>query len=95
MNRILSGYRLWQACADAIFVAVAWYLAFWLRFDYGVPERYKLFLGLWFLSVLANKVAWFVASSLYNQSWRYVTIRDIWCEARAVAIASHLALVFI
>lgn len=95
MNRLLSGYRLWQASADAIFVAVAWYLAFWLRFDDGVPERYTIFLGWWFLAVLAIKVAVFAASSLYNHWWRYVSIRDIWSAARAVAIASLLAMVFI
>ena len=95
MTGILGGYRIRQAVTDAIFVAAAWYLAFWLRFDGGVPDRYDVFLGWWFLAVLAIKVAVFVAASLYNHWWRYVSIRDIWSAARAVAIASLIAMVFI
>ena len=93
MSRILSRYRLWQATADAALIAIAWYLAFWLRFDNGVPDRYETLLGWWFLAVVAIKVAVFVASRLYNHWWRYVSLRDIWSAVRAVALASLAAMV--
>ncbi len=95
MKGILDRYRVSQATADAAFVAAAWYLAFWLRFDSGVPERYRIFLGTWLFPVLAIKVAVFVAFSLYNHWWRYVSIGDVWRAVRAVAVASLVAMLVI
>ena len=36
----VNRHRLWQLLADAVLIAVAWWLAFWLRFDQGVPKPY-------------------------------------------------------
>ena len=44
--RLVSRHRLWQVAADAGLLTLAWYLAFQVRFDKGVPARYDEFLGL-------------------------------------------------
>ncbi len=33
----ITRHRIWQLAADAAMIAAAWYLAFQLRFDFGVP----------------------------------------------------------
>ena len=39
--KFVSRYRIWQVVADAGLLAAAWYLAFWLRFDRGIPVFYE------------------------------------------------------
>jgi len=36
----INRHRIWQLVADAGLIALAWYLAFALRFDQGVPRYY-------------------------------------------------------
>ncbi|MGZ4397243.1 MAG: polysaccharide biosynthesis protein [Gaiellaceae bacterium] len=86
---IVSRHRLWQVAADAVFIAGAWYLAFWLRFDLHTVRRpYNRFLDLSpVLLMLAIKLAFFVAFGFYNRWWRYVSTRDIWVVVRGVTFA--------
>ncbi len=92
--RLLSRHRIWQVAADAVLVAAAWYFAFQVRFDQGVPARYDEFLGLdVFVVVVAVQIAVFVAFGLYEHWWRYVSIRDMWRAILAVTVASIVAVV--
>jgi FlaA1/EpsC-like NDP-sugar epimerase len=92
--RLLSRHRIWQVAADGVLVAAAWYLAFQVRFDQGVPARYDEFLGLdVFLVVVGVQLATFVAFGLYEHWWRYVSIRDMWRAVLAVTVASIAAVV--
>ena len=60
----LSRHRLWRVAVDAGLVALAWYLAFQVRFDKGVPARYDEFLGLdVFVAVVAINLVVFVFSA--------------------------------
>src|SRR6185312_10453243 len=76
--------------ADAALVAAAWYLAFELRFDRGVPVYYHTLFMRTIAFVVAIKLAVFVVSGFYNRWWRYVSTRDMWGAARGVTIASVL-----
>ena len=92
--RLPSRHRIWQIAADGILVALAWYLAFQVRFDQGVPARYDEFLG-WnvFLVVIGVQLATFVAFGLYEHWWRYVSIRDMWRAILAVTVSSLVIVV--
>jgi FlaA1/EpsC-like NDP-sugar epimerase len=86
--RLLNRHRLWQLFIDAGLVALAWYLAFYLRFDKGVPGRYDEFLRAdVFLVVVGVSTVTFVLFGLYDHWWRYVSIRDMWRSALAVTVA--------
>jgi FlaA1/EpsC-like NDP-sugar epimerase len=88
----VSRHRIWQVVADAALVAAAWYVAFQVRFDKGVPGRYDEFLGLdVFIAVVAVKMLVFVAFGLYEHWWRYVSIQDMWRSFLAVTVASTAA----
>src|SRR3954462_12446432 len=89
----ISRHRAWQLLADAALVAAAWWLAFQLRFDRGVPIYYETLFRRTILIVLAIKLAVFVASGFYNRWWRYVSTRDMWGAARGVVVASLVAYV--
>ncbi|HET7046182.1 MAG TPA: nucleoside-diphosphate sugar epimerase/dehydratase [Gaiellaceae bacterium] len=89
----VNRHRVWQLAADAALVSAAWWLAFQLRFDQGVPIYYRTLLAKTILIVIAIKLAVFVVSGFYNRWWRYVSTRDMWGAARGVVIASVIAYV--
>ena len=91
MRHLLSRHRLWQLLADAVIVTAAWWLAFELRFDHGLPLKYPQLFNRTIILVLPIKLGVFIAFGLYNRWWRYVSIRDMWAAVRAVIVASLLA----
>jgi FlaA1/EpsC-like NDP-sugar epimerase len=90
--RTLNRHRLWQVVVDSILIALAWFLAFDIRFDYGVPPRYEHFVAAdVILVVVGVKILTFIVFGLYDHWWRYVSIRDIWRSLLAVTVASVIA----
>jgi len=88
---VINRHRIWNLAADGFLVAAAWYLAFQLRFDHGVPIYYRtLFERTIGLVVVINLVV-FLAFGFYNRWWRYVSTRDMWVIARGVLVACLVA----
>jgi len=81
-------HRLLQLIADAVLVAAAYWLAFALRFDQGIPDRYSDLLWQTIAFVTVGKVAIFAAFGLYQKWWRYVGLRDFESILKAVVTAS-------
>jgi FlaA1/EpsC-like NDP-sugar epimerase len=93
--KLFTRHRIVHLLVDACLVAAAWYLAFALRFDFEIPNRYEELLTKTIGLVVALKVGVFVLFGFYNHWWRYVSIRDIWSAARGVVVASLLVFVAI
>jgi FlaA1/EpsC-like NDP-sugar epimerase len=87
----INRHRIWQILADALLIAAAWRLTFFLRFDQTIPSYYRHLLS-WrvFAAVVAIKLTVFVLFGFYNRWWRYVSTRDMWGAARGVVVASLL-----
>jgi len=81
-------HRLFQMFVDAGLVALAYFLAYLLRFDDGIPNRY----GDLFVSTVAfvviGKLAIFYVFGLYEKWWRYVGLRDFESIVKACVAAS-------
>ena len=91
MTLPISRHRILNLLADAVLIAAAWWLTFWIRFDQTIPPFYKHLLS-WqtFAIVLGIKLSIFVLFGFYNRWWRYVSTRDMWGAARGVVVASLL-----
>jgi len=87
----INRHRIWQLVADGGLVALAWYLAFELRFDSGPPVFYETLLRRSILVVIGIKLVVFILAGFYDRWWRYVSTRDMWRIAYGVALASVLA----
>ena len=87
----INRHRLWQLVADGALVAAAWYLAFELRFDHGVPPYYETLFKRTILIVIGIKLLVFILFGFYDRWWRYVSTRDMWGAARGVTVASLVA----
>src|SRR5439155_25345183 len=80
-------HRIWNILADAALIALAWLLAFWLRFDHGVPAPYHRLMVDTIAIVVVVQLTVFVVFGFYNRWWRYVSTRDMWGAARGVTVA--------
>jgi FlaA1/EpsC-like NDP-sugar epimerase len=84
----LHRHSIPQLAVDGVLVALAYYLAYRLRFDRGLPERYD--------DLLRATVGWTVAMSLvvftmfrlYQRWWRYTRQRDYMSIVQAVTVAT-------
>jgi FlaA1/EpsC-like NDP-sugar epimerase len=87
----INRHRIWQVVADGFLIATAWWLAFELRFDQGVPPYYDTLFKRTLLIVVGIKLLVFILFGFYDRWWRYVSTRDMWGAARGVTVASLVA----
>src|SRR4051794_19273650 len=91
MSRLLSSIsarRAAQVLIDGLVVALAWWLAFALRFDSGIPDRYSTLLWGTILFVVPAKLIVFALFRLYHKLWRFVDQKDFEAIFQAVAICT-------
>jgi FlaA1/EpsC-like NDP-sugar epimerase len=96
LNHPVYRNRVGQILADAALVALAYFLAFQLRFlddPHGWPHRYEVLFAQTVGFVIAGKLIIFAGAGLYQKWWRYVSGRDFLFIARAVAISSALLVI--
>ncbi|HEV2774038.1 MAG TPA: nucleoside-diphosphate sugar epimerase/dehydratase [Solirubrobacteraceae bacterium] len=93
----LHRHSLPQVAVDGVLVALAYWLAYRLRFDgpAGVPPRYDELFDRTFIPVVLGSVAIFAAFGLYGKWWRYVTQRDYSAIVQAVVTAALALLLYI
>src|SRR5689334_22044567 len=95
LNHPVYRNRVLQVCADGALVALAYYLAFRLRFldESGLPHRYAVLFAQSVGIVVVGKLVVFYAFGLYQKWWRYVSGRDFLLIVRAVAVSSAILVV--
>jgi len=88
----LHRHSLPQLVVDAGLVALAYYLAFWLRFEdsSSTPLRYQRLLNTTSPWVVVGTVAILALSRVYQRRWRYVSQRDIEHVLRSLVVATVL-----
>src|SRR5919201_3920756 len=90
LNDPVYRHRTVQLLVDAGLVGLAYSLAFLLRFDQGIPPRYRELLGDTIAFVVVGKVAIFAAFGMYQKWWRYVGLRDFETILKAAVTASFV-----
>jgi FlaA1/EpsC-like NDP-sugar epimerase len=73
----LHRHSLPQLAVDGALVALAYFLAYRLRFDDLFPERYEELRDATLLPAIAIALAVFIAFRLYQKWWRYSSLRDL------------------
>src|SRR5919201_1646552 len=85
--------RAGQVTVDACLLALAYYLAYVLRFDSGIPPRYQHLLGATIAFVVITKLVVFALFGLYSKLWRFVDQKDFEAIVKAVVVSSALVVV--
>jgi FlaA1/EpsC-like NDP-sugar epimerase len=88
LSSSVTARRLIQVLVDTCLIALAWVLAFVLRFDPSIPERYDKLMWQSVAFVVAGKLLIFAANGLYSKLWRFVDARDFEHILRSVVLSS-------
>src|SRR3954453_6934051 len=88
-------HSLLQLAVDAILVAVSYYLAYRLRFDAGMPERFRDLLHATLPWAVPIALAVFVLFRLEQRQWRYTSHRDYLVVLEAVGVATLALAAFV
>ncbi len=91
----LHRHALPQLAVDGALVALAYYLAFQLRFDSGPTGQYAHLREATIWWVLLGSLPVLVFSRVYQRRWRYAGQRDYEAIVRAVAVIVLLSVVAI
>ena len=89
----LTRHSLPRLALDGALVALAYWLAFELRFDNGPQGRYEKLFERTFWWVLAGSLVVLALSRVYQRRWRYSGQRDYEAVARAVVAIVLLTVV--
>jgi FlaA1/EpsC-like NDP-sugar epimerase len=84
----VTARRAGQLAVDAALLALAYYLAYYLRFDEGIPRRYENLLEETIVLTVAMKLVIFAMFGLYSKLWRFVDQKDFEAILRAVVVST-------
>ncbi|MFP5362495.1 MAG: polysaccharide biosynthesis protein [Thermoleophilia bacterium] len=93
----LHRHSLPQLAVDGALVALAYWLAYQLRFDgpAGVPPHYDELFDKTIIAVVIGSVVIFAVFGMYAKWWRYVSQRDYSAIVQAVIMAALALLLYI
>ena len=74
---MFNGRRMLAIAHDLAAVALAWFIAYWLRFNLELPEPYSAQALTTVLWVVPLYGAIFFASGLYRGIWRFASLPDL------------------
>ena len=79
---------------DVVAVALAWWMAFLLRFNFDVPHTYASYLIESLSVILILHSACFYSFGLYRGLWRFASLPDLKRIVRAIASGALLTVTF-
>jgi FlaA1/EpsC-like NDP-sugar epimerase len=84
----LHRHSLPQLAVDGVLVALAYFLAYRLRFDDLYPERYRELFEATLIPAVVISLVVFTLFRLYQKWWRYSSLRDLEAVVSAVLVAT-------
>jgi FlaA1/EpsC-like NDP-sugar epimerase len=91
----LHRHSLPQLAVDGVLVAVAYFLAYRLRFDDLFPARYEELFEATLLPAVGIALVVFTGFRLYQKWWRYSSLRDLEAVVAAVVVTVLTTAVYV
>ena len=85
-----SRQALLAAFVDFALVAVAWWLAFWLRFNLDTPDEFQVMMVQTLPTPLLAYGASLLGWRVYRHIWRYTSVKEVTRLFYGVAIGGLL-----
>ena len=81
---------------DLLMVPAAWFLAYWVRFNFsGIPDEFLSEAILWLPLAIVTQAAAFIYFGLYRGDWRFASLPDMMRIIKAVLIGTLVCLAVI
>src|SRR2546423_11258630 len=80
--------RVGQVGVDAGLLALAYYLAYVLRFDGAIPKRYDTLLADTIVVTVPMKLVIFAMFGLYSKLWRFADQKDLQAGLKALVLSA-------
>ena len=78
---------------DLFMVPMAWFAAYWLRFNFSViPAEYLTQAWLWLPLLVMTQAGAFVYFGLYRGDWRFASMPDLLRIIKAVSVGTLICL---
>lgn len=77
---------------DVVVAALAWWAAYWLRFNLDIPEHYRSAMLQGLVPVVAVQSVFFLVFGLYRGMWRFASLPDLKRILLAAGLGSIAAL---
>jgi UDP-GlcNAc:undecaprenyl-phosphate GlcNAc-1-phosphate transferase len=87
--------RVIKTFLDLAFIALSYYLAFFLRFEGQIDSPIKKYYLSTVPLVISIKLLFFYISGLYRGAWQYTSVTDLMRVARAVVLACFITALFL
>ena len=87
-NRLFHKNLIVVLLLDALLLTAAWYASYLLRFNFQIPEYYKVIFLRMLPFIVVIKIIVFYFFNLYKGMWRYTSIRDFFDILKAATISS-------
>lgn len=94
MINVMYKRRLFEIGLDCMLIVLAYYGAFWVRFEGQVD--YHMYLGYFARSlpiILSCKIVAFQAAGIYGGVWRYFSLSDLGTYLRGLALGSVASII--
>ncbi len=89
-NSLKNHRSLFAITHDIAVIAVAWFLAYWLRFSFVITDPYISTMWLNLAWVIPVQVICFLFFSLYQGIWRFASIPDLKRILNAISVGGLL-----
>jgi len=87
-TRLMNPRRLLAFLHDLVAAALAWFIAYQLRFNFDIPEDYRAAFGSTLWIVLSLQALIFFGFGLYRGVWRFASLPDLRRIVLAVAVSA-------
>ncbi len=87
--------RIIEVLLDLTFICIAYYAAYFLRFENTQLEANLVLLKASFVWIILIKICCFFAFGLYRGVWRYISITDLLSIAKIVTVSSITSILFL
>ncbi len=85
---------------DVFIITVSLILAFWLRFEFDIPNEYngikvRSILFTWMLPIISCQVIIFYFAGLYHRIWRFTGLIDLFSIIKSISLSTIISFALI
>jgi FlaA1/EpsC-like NDP-sugar epimerase len=91
LKRFMDKRKIILILIDSISILASLVVAFYLRFDFLIPNKYFVLLYMWTPVLVIVQLIIFISSEMYNRIWKFTSLSDLFAIIKYIAFSTLLA----